>query len=57
MKYLVDIENNMYRWNFLTQFIPDFFTKSLGGCSLPILKNNLLNDNLRKLKRLLLNSN
>ena len=44
-----------YRWNLLTNFIPDIFTKSLGA-TLPNLKNNLFNENLRKLKRLLLNS-
>ena len=44
-----------FRWNILTNFIPDFFTKSLGA-ALPNLKNNLFNENLRKLKRLLLNS-
>ena len=44
-----------FRWNLLTSFIPDIFTKSLGSY-LPNLKNSSFNENLRKLKRLLLNS-
>ena len=56
MKYLEGYRKYIaYRWNILTNFIPDIFTKSLGSY-LPNLKNNLFNENLRKLKRLLLNS-
>ena len=44
-----------YRWNVFTHFIPKFLRQSVGAL-LPDLKNNSLNDNLRKLKRLLLNS-
>ena len=44
-----------YRWNLLTNLIPKVIRKSIGS-SLPNLKSNLFNENLRKLKRLLLNS-
>ncbi len=44
-----------YRWNLLTNLIPSFLRKSI-GYALPNLKNNVFNENLRKLKRLLLNS-
>ena len=44
-----------YRWNLLTNLIPKVIRKSIGS-SLPNLKRNLFNENLRKLKRLLLNS-
>ena len=44
-----------YRWNLFTNLIPMSIRKSIGS-ALPNLKNNLFNENLRKIKRLLLNS-
>ena len=44
-----------YRWNLLINLLPSFLRKSI-GYALPNLKNNVFNENLRKLKRLLLNS-
>ncbi len=44
-----------YRWNKLTNLLPNFLRKNLGA-SLPNFKHNLFSEKIRKLKRLLLNS-
>ena len=44
-----------YRWNTLTNLLPNFLRKHLGD-SLPNFKHNSFSEKIRKLKRLLLNS-
>ena len=44
-----------YRWNSLTNLLPNFLRKNL-GTSLPNFKHNSFSEKIRQLKRLLLNS-